>query len=95
MGGLLVLVSRLFMIKYFNLWPDILLLLNKDNNRFLDDVYRICSRNCGWFWLAWLWCNMHHYFIEFWIVTTYCNGKVFILAESFTSMVQEVLAITN
>lgn len=34
MGGLLVLVSGFFMIKYFNLWPDILLLLNKDNNRF-------------------------------------------------------------
>ncbi len=35
MGGLLVLVFAFFMIKYFNLWSDLSLLLNKDNNRFL------------------------------------------------------------
>lgn len=35
MGALLVLFSAFFMVKYFDLWTDISLLLNKDNNRFL------------------------------------------------------------
>lgn len=35
MGAVLVLFFAFFIIKYFNLWADVSLLLNKDNNRFL------------------------------------------------------------
>lgn len=35
MGAVLVLFFSFFIIKYFDLWKDVSLLLNKDNNRFL------------------------------------------------------------